>query len=277
MHAGGDLVSQAMINHYLYALIHGYDYKFYQAQKIPDHHDTWILPHVLRELIPDYQFVVTMDADAMMSHLDLPLEWMFNRWGIANHTSIAMPWDTMETRGNASISVDSKGLRVLNTGFVAVQNNALTLRMLDAWRDCTSDTRYPGCSAWKTTWSHEQRAFSEYIRYDFNSTPETVVSIPCDDAVGWPGFIADVGAVNLGISDCNGRLVRHYTIRKEKAKEASGGMVMQALSELLQKSLLGEGEREGVWYKEPEKKNEGEGGDGEAQTEVREDEKKKGR
>jgi hypothetical protein len=49
---GGGLVFNAILSHYLYALVHGYDYKSYQAQHIPDHHNTWIMPHALRELIP---------------------------------------------------------------------------------------------------------------------------------------------------------------------------------------------------------------------------------
>jgi hypothetical protein len=261
---GGGLVSNAIINHYFYALIHGYDYRFYQAQHIKDHHDTWIMPHVFRELLPDYQFVVAMDADVTISHLDLPLEWLFNRWGVAPHTSMALPWDTEEMRGNVSISRDSKDLRVLNTGFVVAQNNPTTLELLEAWRDCTSETRYPGCAYWKQNWSHEQRAFSEYIRYDFNATPETVVSIPCDDAVGWPGFAKEVESHNPGISDCNGNFVRHYTIGKDQVKTASSNAVMQALSDVLQKKLLGEQER--MWIKEEEEEKGEEG-----QSEVKKD------
>ncbi|KAH7377621.1 hypothetical protein BKA66DRAFT_571945 [Pyrenochaeta sp. MPI-SDFR-AT-0127] len=251
MHGGG-LVSNAIINHYLYALIHGYDYKFYQAQHMVDHHDTWIMPHVFRELIPDYQFVVAMDADAIIPHLEVPLEWMFNRWGVKSHTSMALPLDTEELRGNVSISTDSKGMLVLNTGFVVAQNSPVTLEMLEAWRDCTSETRYPGCSRWAYEWSHEQRAFSEYIRYDFNITPETIVNIPCDDGVGWPGFKKDMEGVNPGISDCSGNFVRHYTIGKQKVKESASTTVMQILSEVLQKNLLQQ--QDALWYKEPEKK-----------------------
>ena len=251
--SGGGLVSNAIINHYLYALIHGYDYKFYEAQHIPDHHDTWIMPHVFRELIDDYQFVVAMDADVTISNLDLPLEWMFNRWGIREHTSMALPWDTEELRNNISISVDSKGLLVLNTGFVVAQNSPTTIELLEAWRDCTSETRYPGCAFWKQHWSHEQRAFSEYIRYDFNKTPETVVTIPCDDAVGWPGFKKDVEGGNPGISDCNGNFVRHYTLGKQQVKTAGSVSVMQALGDVLQKSILKN--QATTWVKESEKKD----------------------
>lgn len=253
--AGGGLVSNAIINHYLYAMVHGYDYKFYQARDMKDHHNTWILPHVLRELIPDYQFVIVMDADATIPHFDVPFEWMFNRWGIKKHTSMALPWDTEEIRSEGSVSQDSKGLLVLNTGLVIAQNSSETLDLLEAWRDCTTETRYKGCARWKYEWSHEQRAFSEYIRYDFNSTPETIVSIPCDDAVGWPNFREDAlhepGNRNQDISDCNGNFVRHYTTGKNRVKDGSAASVMQILSEALQKSILAD--QQEVWYKEPKK------------------------
>ncbi|RYN82484.1 hypothetical protein AA0120_g9846 [Alternaria tenuissima] len=275
--SGAGMVSNSIMNHYLYAMVHGYDYKFYQARDMKDHYNTWILPHVLRELIPGYQFVVVMDADVTIPHLDVPFEWMFNRWGIKEHTSIALPWDTEEFRDEGSISIDSKGMRVLNTGLVIAQNSSLTLDLLEAWRDCTTEKRYKGCAKWKTEWSHEQRAFSEYIRYDFNKTPETIVSIPCDDAVGWPGFREDMlnrpGTENHDISNCNGNFVRHYTtMGKSRVKDASAASVMQVLSEALQKSILANPEE--VWYKEPEKKIE-EPVPKDQPTEVRKDEESK--
>ena len=70
---GAGLVSNSIMNHYLYAMVHGYDYKFYQARDMKDHYNTWILPHVLRELIPEYQFVIVMDADVTIAHPDVPL------------------------------------------------------------------------------------------------------------------------------------------------------------------------------------------------------------
>ncbi|KAF1943292.1 hypothetical protein EJ02DRAFT_453387 [Clathrospora elynae] len=271
---GGGLVSSAIVNHYLYALIHGYDYKFYQARHMKDHHDTWIMPHVFRELIPDYDFVVAMDADVTISHLEVPLEWLFNRWGIKKgETSMALPWDTEQFRRNISISTDSKGLRVLNTGFVVAQNSPTTLELLEAWRDCTSETRYPGCSRWRYEWSHEQRAFSEYVRYDFNKTAETVISIPCDDAVGWPGFRKDMNKPNKpneDVSDCNGNFVRHYTLGKSRVKDAGAGSVMQVLSEVLQNNIMAN--QRTTWYKEQEKRVEK---PKHPQTEVRVDNEKK--
>jgi hypothetical protein len=236
--SGGQLVSNAVMNHYLYAQVHGYDYKLYSARSIPDHYNTWIMPHVLHELVPHYDFVVAMDADATVSHLEVPLEWMFNRWGITR---------------NKSISTDSHDLRVLNTGFVVAQNLPLTLDMLAAWKDCTSETRYPGCGRWKEEWSHEQRAFSEYIRHDpeFNVSAESIVGISCDDAVGWPGFKEDVHR-DYPITECNGNFVRHHTLEKSKTKESSAESVMQAVSRILQVAVQ-QNLRE-VWYQEPERR-----------------------
>lgn len=95
---GTGLVSHAIADHYMYAMIHGYDYRYYQAAPVPDHYPTWIKPHILKEVLPDYQFVVAMDADVVVAHPEVPLEWMFNRWGIAKHTSMALPNDTEEFR-----------------------------------------------------------------------------------------------------------------------------------------------------------------------------------
>lgn len=269
MHGGG-LVSNAILNHQLYAMIHGYDYKFYQARHMEDRHDTWIMPHVFRELVPDYQFVVAMDADVTIPHLDVPLEWMFNRWGVQEHTSMALPWDAEEFHDSKSISLDSKGLRVLNTGFVVAQNSPTTLQMLDAWKECPSGSRYEGCARWAYEWSHEQRAFSEYIRYDFNKTAETVVSIPCDDAVGWPGYAKDTLGYNPGgMSDCNGNFIRHYTLGKDQAKAASSNSVMQVLSQAMQKNMLQQ--QEAIWFKESEKRKD----EKLPQTEIRQHEKEK--
>ena len=158
------------------AQIHGYDYKFYNAHHMAEHHDTWIKPHVLYELLHSYRFVVFIDADAILQHLEVPIEWLFNRWGITPSTSIAMPWDVQTSEnGDDHHSEDSKGKLVLNTGFIVAQALPLTFEMLDAWRTCTTEKRYQGCGAWKEMWSHEQRAFSEYVRYDFNPSGHNIV------------------------------------------------------------------------------------------------------
>lgn len=158
------------------AQIHGYDYKFYHAQPMEDHHNTWIKPFVLDRFLHDYRFVVFIDADATVQHLEVPLEWLLNRWNFTPNTSIAMPIDTKQILGDdRNASCDSRGVVTLNTGFIITQNLPHTFRMMDAWKTCTSGKRYKDCGTWKENWSHEQRAFSEYIRYDFNPDGNNIV------------------------------------------------------------------------------------------------------
>jgi hypothetical protein len=141
-----------------------------------DMHDTWIKPHVLQEYLEKYKFVIFIDADATIQHLELPLEWLFNRWNIREDTSIAMPIDTRQIlNGNNNTSCDSKGKIALNTGFIVAQALPLTMEMMEAWKTCPDGKTYPECGTWANNWSHEQRAFSEYIRYDFNKTKNTIV------------------------------------------------------------------------------------------------------
>jgi len=230
-------ISHAITSHYLYALMHGYDYKYIQAVRTPGLHDTWIKPRLIKQMLPDYQFVICLDADAVISHLEIPLEWMFNRWGILEHTSIAMPHDTEEIINGQANTRDSKGVLVLNSGFIVTQNNPVTFEMYDAWIECPTEVRYPGCAHWKENWSHEQRAFSEYIRYDYDKAPHTIIGIPCDDAMGYPGFQKQAGP-NFAKADCKGQFIRHYTLGKETVHPATAETIMQVLFEVLQKNIL---------------------------------------
>lgn len=141
------------------------------------YHNTWILPGAMRQLIEsdEYQWVMTMDADVTISHPEVPLEWMLNHWGATGNTSILMPVDQKVFDNDIINSVDSKGVQVLNTGVVIVQNLPYTKEMVDAWIECPNESRYEGCGQWKDKWSHEQRVFSEYIRYDFNPNGDNIV------------------------------------------------------------------------------------------------------
>lgn len=161
------------------AQIHGYDHKYWHAQKIEGHGDSWIKLHVIRKLLHKHRFVVFMDGDALIQHLEVPVEFLLNRWNISSGTSIAMPVDTRQIRdGEGNISLDSKGEVVLNAGVIMAQNLPHTHDMMRAWTECPTELRYPGCGRWKETWSHEQRAFSEYIRYDYNPKGNNIVLSP---------------------------------------------------------------------------------------------------
>ncbi|KAF2634780.1 hypothetical protein P280DRAFT_413090 [Massarina eburnea CBS 473.64] len=232
----------------MYAQIHDYDYKFFQAHSIEGYHDTWILPRVLLQLLEDgkYDFVVTMDADVSVTHPEVPLEFLFNKWGVSHQTSIALPLDVEESEDGKIKTADSKGVQILNTGLVVVQNLPYTKEMLEAWRDCPTEVRYEGCARWKQEWSHEQRAFSEYIRYDFNPQDDNIVTIPCDDAMAFPGMAAQyAGRI---VSDCNGRFFRHHTLNKEKTKQSVATSVMQMLYTMMQDSVRDL--RDDIWIME---------------------------
>jgi hypothetical protein len=157
------------------AQIHGYDYQFVQARAMDELHNTWVKQHVLLELLEleSHQFVIFIDADALVQHLEVPIEWMFNRWGITHETSIAMPLDVRMV-GDDHASEDAHFVEQ-NTGLIVAQALPLTFEMLAAWKDCPTETRYPGCGRWKGEWAHEQRVFSLYIHRDLNPGGNNIV------------------------------------------------------------------------------------------------------
>ncbi|PVI05606.1 hypothetical protein DM02DRAFT_715656 [Periconia macrospinosa] len=244
-------ISTTILTLHPIAQIHGYDYKFYQALHKDGYYDTWILPSTLLTLLSNhtYTHVVTMDADVSITHPEIPLEWLFNRWGISKHTSIAMPWDVKEIGGPGEVkSVDGKGVQVLNTGLVVVQDLPYTTEMLEAWRDCPEEKRWPGCARWKQEWSHEQRAFSEFVRYEFNPDDDNIVTIPCDDAMSYPGMAAQyAGRI---ATDCNGTFFRHHTLNKEMAKGSVATSVMQLLYGMMQDAIREN--KDDIWVAEKE-------------------------
>ncbi|KAF1970821.1 hypothetical protein BU23DRAFT_581922 [Bimuria novae-zelandiae CBS 107.79] len=238
------------MGHYLYstAQIHGYDYKFFQAQRIEGYHNTWILPGAIRKLLEtdQYDWIATMDADVTISHPEVPLEWLLNHWGATKNTSVLMPIDQKVFDNDMINSVDSKGTQVLNTGVVIVQNLPYTKEIFDAWIECPNESRYEGCAHWKDNWSHEQRVFSEYIRYDFNPDGDNIIGVPCDDAMGYPNMKNEYQGMIL--NDCNGHFFRHHTLNKGKAKTSLDVSVMQLLTDLLHNQFLGH--KDELWYKE---------------------------
>ena len=215
-------------------------------------HATWVKPHVLFDFLQSYKFVIFIDADATIQHLEVPFEWLFNRWGITPQTSIAMPLDTRQNlNGDLHASEDSKGRLQLNTGVVIAQALPHTFDMLTAWKECPDEKRYPGCGMWKETWSHEQKAFSEYIRYDFNPSGNNIVEIPCNDAMGYPGILDH----SWIMSNCTGQFIRHHTIDKGRTKKSTETAMLQLLTDLTKKELLGN--REKYWVREKQRLDEG--------------------
>jgi hypothetical protein len=215
-------VSGGIFNHYTYATIHGYDYKFIHASNFEDRHATWIKPSALANHIKNYKFIVFLDADAAFRFLHVPIEWMLNYWDIKPKDAITMakdPWDPKSPQYNS----DRFNRTYTNTGFMIVQNTAQTLPILKAWHECPDDVRYANCSQWKQPRFHEQSAFGEYIRYDYE---DYIKELDCGQANGFPG---------VEISNCQGKLIRHYWFEKHLVKDDFQQNVMNAITMPIQK------------------------------------------
>lgn len=193
-------------------MVHGYDYKFVHSPEYTDRHQTWVKVPVIREALKTYDYVVFMDADAVFHYHHLPLEWLFNHWGITNETMLALALDPVQ-----DYNLDDRGNVNLNTGFIIAQASERTTELFNIWENCVDDVRYPGCSKWRYEWSHEQAALSNYIRYDYTA-PGEVISLPCAEANGYPA------REELG---CTGEFVRHYWLSKESTVDALQDAITQ--------------------------------------------------
>lgn len=195
-------------------MIHGYDYRLIRAPNYPDRHGTWVKPAVMKEALKRHDFVISLDSDAVFTHLHLPIEWLMNLWDVTPHTLVAMAEDIEN-----SIDYDSHGKLILNTGFVIAQASERNQQMMEVWEDCPN--RIAGCDRWKNKWAHEQSAFSEYIRYEFNGTDE-VKNIPCSHANGNEYYDKGKGA-------CQGVFVSHNWHTKAKTVEILQRSVMDGV------------------------------------------------
>jgi hypothetical protein len=154
--------------------------------------------------------------------MHVPIEWMLNYWDIKPQHAITMakdPWDPKEPQYNS----DRFNRTYTNTGFMVVQNTENTMPILKAWHECPDDRRYANCSQWKQPKFHEQSAFGEYIRYDYD---DYVKELDCGQANGFPG---------VEISNCQGKFIRHYWFEKHLVKVDFRENMMNAITMPIQK------------------------------------------
>lgn len=213
------------LNHYLFAMIHGYSYKFIRAPKYKDRAPHWSKVIFTKELLKQYDVVVMLDYDAMFVTPQLPLEWLLNYWKIGPETLVAMAEDP-----NGDPNFDIRHRVNVNSGFIIAQAGEKTQQLFHDWADCPSETRYPGCAVWKDQPFHEQSAFSSYVRYNFldgysvDTHPEYIRTLPCQEANGYPE-VANCG--------CWGQFVRHYWGHKSMTNSEFNHNVMAAITPLL--------------------------------------------
>ncbi|CAF3599227.1 unnamed protein product [Fusarium graminearum] len=189
-----------MMNHYLYAMIHGYDYQFIRAPDYRNRHGTWVKVPMIKEALKTHDTVVFLDADAVFMYPEMPFEWLMSLWNITDKTLIALSNDPDSPRNR-----DAKGKVMMNTGFMVARQSNRTQELFHDWNQCPTETKYKGCDRWKTDWAHEQAAFANYVRYDYNLTDD-VRTIPCMDGNGSP---------YIGDKTCGGVFIRHHWFHKD--------------------------------------------------------------
>ncbi|KAJ5341849.1 hypothetical protein N7541_010973 [Penicillium brevicompactum] len=193
------------------AKIHGYDYRLVVMPRKDGRFGTWGKVTAIREALRHYKYVVFLDGDAMFLYPNLPMEWLFNYWDITENTLVAMALDP-----DAPQNRDWNDRTMLNTGFVIAQQSPRTDELFEAWDSCPSETRYPGCSKWSREWPHEQSAFGNHIRYDFNRS-EDIRVLSCAEANGCP---------EVATTGCVGQLIRHYWGDKSAVPAAVGDTIL---------------------------------------------------
>jgi hypothetical protein len=192
-----------IINHFHYALVHGYDYRLVRAPEFQDRHQTWVKVPIAQEALKSYDFVVFLDADAIFNYVQIPLEWLLSLWDITPQTLVAMAEDPHSARNS-----DAKGWVMWNTGFSIAQQSERTQELYQRWLDCPTESgRYENCTKWAYDWAHEQAAFANHVRYDYDVNKD-IRAISCQDGNGMPGSHGGAG--------CNGVFVRHYWIGKDQ-------------------------------------------------------------
>ncbi|EWY80858.1 hypothetical protein FOYG_16775 [Fusarium oxysporum NRRL 32931] len=189
-----------MMSHYLYAMIHGYDYKFIRAPDYRNRHGTWVKVPMVKEALKAHETVVFLDADAIFMYPEMPFEWLMSLWNITDKTLVAMSNDPDYPRNR-----DDKGKVMMNTGFIVARQSNRTQELFHDWNQCPTEKKYKGCERWAKDWAHEQAAFANFVRYDYNR-PDDVRVIPCMDGNGAP---------YIGDKTCGGVFVRHHWFHKD--------------------------------------------------------------
>lgn len=184
------------MNHFLYAQIHGYDYKFIQVDPIEDRENYWVKVEGMRKMTFDesfdYQFVIFTDADIIFPDLRLPMEALLSHWNVTSNVAVVAADEHPKTKDSVAgqKQMDFHNNVEINTGFVITQRTPISEELFKAWIECPTDTRYTNCSQFAHRHAHEQSALSSFVRYD-PAWPGAVLNIPYKDANNGSGrFIA---------------------------------------------------------------------------------------
>jgi len=196
-------------------MIHGYDYKFFQVRANPAFGGTWSRVFSILDALPRYRFVISMDSDAIWNLPEVPIEWLLNHWNITADTSLAFAgdWDHCIAKDNGSC---------VNGGFIIAQQNERTTEIMRAWRDCPYGVQFPGCENWARHFSHEQKAFNEFLIPEY-TRPTDIVRLPCDESDGSEG----------DYTGCHGVFISHFWATKLSVRIGIANTIMRSLTQRL--------------------------------------------
>lgn len=231
-------LSLGILNHWLYAKIHGYKYYYVDIEEFEDRRASWKKPVIMPELLKRHETCIFIDSDAVFNHLTIPFEWLMNYWSIDPEVhSLTLAFDP-----DLEWNKDEFNKTYVNTGFIVAQNNERTFEIMDAWKGCPEeDGKHPNCTHFKTAEPGsvtDQGGFGTYIRYDYK---ENVKELSCDDANGFPE----------SETECHGTFIRHLwtgkdTWIKRTVGEQIPGDFLQAFHEQFLR------EKETFWITEKE-------------------------
>ncbi|KYK58513.1 Galactosyl transferase [Drechmeria coniospora] len=206
-------LSTGILNHWLYAKLHGYRYYYVAIDDYADRRSSWKKPPVMGRILKEHDVCIYLDSDAIFQRLDLPMEWLLNYWQLyPDNNSLGLARDP-EVDGNK----DQFGNIYLNTGFIVAQNNPKTYEIFNAWQKCADDGEpYPECTKYRLNapgQPTDQGGFGNYVRYSFN---ESIRVLPCTEANGFP-------ETDL---HCKGQFIRHlWTGKHDQIKIEVGGQL----------------------------------------------------
>ncbi|RCI13386.1 hypothetical protein L249_1229 [Ophiocordyceps polyrhachis-furcata BCC 54312] len=195
-------LSLGILNHWLYAKIHGYKYYYVAVQDPPDRRSSWKKPSVLSRILREHDVCVYLDSDAIFPRLDLPFEWLLNYWQLRpENNSLALALDP-----DLDNNKDRLGNLYLNTGFIVAQNNEKTYDILHAWHTCPDQggPYYPECGQFRYNEPGRPTDQAGFRLLSYNYTDD-IVQLPCVEANGFPQN--DWG--------CKGQFLRHLWTGKE--------------------------------------------------------------
>ncbi|KAF2755653.1 hypothetical protein EJ05DRAFT_109762 [Pseudovirgaria hyperparasitica] len=215
-------LSAGIIGHYMYSVIHGYDYLMLRAPRYEDRHDAWGKVLMMEYALKNHDYVVFYDSDAIMANPEVPIEWLMNYWQITSNYSIAIASESLLERDK-----DEKGNPGQNSGFMIVNNIPKTHEIYRAWAECPEESHYPGCAKWKQTRLREQSAFSNYVVYEYK---DEIKILPCAEANGYPEQDPD--------SHCKGVFLRHHWMHKELTKDMFAHNVMRMWAPRIHKHYM---------------------------------------